>query len=480
MKHVSNGFTFRQQTDPYNLLPNKLQTMKKEGKILIADDNKSVLNALNLFLQFEFAQVTTLSNPNRLLNILEQTDFDVVLLDMNYSAGQNTGNEGLYWLRQIKEKHADLEVVMFTAYGDVELAVKALKEGATDFVLKPWDNEKLTATLKSALRLRKSNQELGELKSKEKALKRELNRNERVIIGNSPAMQKVIEVIEKVAGTDANILITGENGTGKELAAQEIHRLSNRANELLVMVDLASLTETLFESELFGHKKGSFTNAYDDRTGKFALAHKGTLFLDEIGNLPLHLQSKLLSVLQTRTITPVGSNKEIPIDIRLICATNKNLQQMVANNLFREDLLYRINTIHLELPPLRARTGDIEILAHYFLQHYGHKYGKNDLKINAPALDKLSKYQWYGNVRELQHAIEKAIILSDGNIIKPDDFYFNQIADHSKVEPDTIEEMEKKMILQAMKKNGQNLSVAASQLGITRQTLYNKLKKYGL
>jgi DNA-binding NtrC family response regulator len=454
--------------------------MKKEGKLLIADDNKSVLNALNLFLQFEFAQVNTLSNPNRLNNELDQNDYDVVLLDMNYSAGQNTGNEGLYWLRQIKEKRPSIEVVMFTAYGDVELAVKALKEGATDFVLKPWDNEKLTATLKAALRLRKSNLELDELKSKEKALKREFNRNERAIIGNSPAMQKVIEIIEKVAKTDANILITGENGTGKELIAQEIHRLSNRANELLVMVDLASLTETLFESELFGHKKGSFTNAYDDRTGKFALAQNGTLFLDEIGNLPLHLQSKILSVLQTRAITPVGSNKEIPINIRLICATNKNLQQMVSNNLFRQDLLYRINTIHLELPALRERTGDIELLAHYFLQHYGRKYGKNDLKINAPALEKLCKYQWFGNIRELQHAIEKAVILCDGSIIKPDDFYFNQTIGNTHIEPDTIEEMEKRMILNAMKKNSQNLSAAASLLGITRQTLYNKLKKYGL
>jgi DNA-binding NtrC family response regulator len=454
--------------------------IKKEGKLLIADDNKSVLHALTLFLQFEFEQITELTNPNRLLNELNTTDYDVVLLDMNYTAGQNTGNEGLYWLRQIKEQKPNIEVVMFTAYGDIELAVRALKEGASDFILKPWDNEKLTATLKAALRIRRSNLELDELKTKEKAMKREINRNEKAIIGNSPAMQKVMDIVTKVAKTDANILITGENGTGKELVAQEIHRLSNRANELLVMVDLASLTESLFESELFGHKKGSFTNAYDDRTGKFALAHKGTLFLDEIGNLPLHLQSKLLTVLQTRTIIPVGANKEVPIDIRLICATNKNLQQMVTNNLFRQDLLYRVNTIHIELPPLRAREGDIELLSHHFLQHYGRKYGKNDLKINAPALDKLCKHQWFGNVRELQHAIEKAVILCDGNIIKPDDFYFSQTLVNQQIEPNTIEEMEKKMILHAMKKNSQNLSAAATQLGITRQTLYNKLKKYGL
>jgi DNA-binding NtrC family response regulator len=373
-----------------------------------------------------------------------------------------------------------VEVVMFTAYGDVELAVKALKEGAADFILKPWENEKLLATLKSALKLHQSIVELDDLKSKDKALKKELNRNQRVIVSKSPAMQKVLEIIEKVAKTDANILITGENGTGKELVAKEIHRLSNRFNELLVTVDLTSLTESLFESELFGHKKGSFTNAYDDRTGKFVLAHKGTLFLDEIGNLPLHLQSKLLTVLQTRKITPVGENKEIPIDIRLVCATNKNLELMVANNQFRQDLLYRINTIHIELPPLREREGDIGLLANYFLQYYGKKYGKNDLKINAQALEKLEKYQWYGNVRELQHAIEKAVILCDCTTIKPNDFYFNQRSENIQSEADTIEEMERKMIVNAINKNSQNLSEAASQLGITRQTLYNKLKKYGI
>jgi DNA-binding NtrC family response regulator len=454
--------------------------VKKEGKLLIADDSKSVLNALNLFLQFEFEQVTTLSNPNRLLRELELVNYDVVLLDMNYSAGQNNGNEGLYWLKQIKEKFQETEVVMFTAYGDVELAVKALKEGAADFIVKPWDNEKLLATLKAAYRYRLSNLELKELKTKEKELKKEFNKNEKVIIGRSPAMQKVTGIIEKVAPTDANILITGENGTGKELIAREIHRLSSRAGELLVTVDLSSLTETLFESELFGHKKGSFTNALEDRTGKFALAHKGTLFLDEIGNLPLHLQSKILTVLQTRMITPVGSNKEIPVDIRLICATNMNLQQMVANNLFRQDLLYRINTIHIELPPLRNRAGDVEILAHYFLHFYGKKYGRSDLKINAPALEKLNNYYWFGNVRELQHAIEKAVILCDGSVIKPDDFFFETSTLNTPVTSETLEEMEKRMILNAMKKHAQNMSAAAAQLGVTRQTLYNKLKKYDI
>jgi DNA-binding NtrC family response regulator len=452
----------------------------KQGNILIADDNKSVLSALKLFLQFEFEMVTTLSNPNRLLNELEQIPYDVILLDMNYTAGLNTGNEGLYWLRQIKETHPALEVVMFTAYGDVELAVKALKEGATDFVLKPWDNDKLTATLKAALRLRKSNVELCELKTKEKAMRKEFNRNECAIIGHSPAMQKVFEIVEKVAQTDANVLITGENGTGKELIAREIHRLSQRNNELMVTVDLSALTETLFESELFGHKKGSFTNACDDRVGKFALAHKGTLFLDEIGNLPLHLQSKLLTVLETRTITPVGSNKEQAIDIRLICATNKNLDQMVAANLFRQDLLYRINTIHTELPPLRDRLGDIDLLANYFLKHYAAKYNKGNLRINAQAIEKLTSYQWYGNVRELQHAMEKAVILGNGPVLSATDFYFNQPSELPSTGNESIEDMEKRLILSSLKKYDQNMSAAAAHLHISRQTLYNKIKRYGI
>lgn len=454
--------------------------MKKAGKLLIADDNKSVLTALNLFLKYEFELVTTLTNPNRLLYELEQADYDLVLLDMNYSAGQNTGNEGLFWLRQIKDKFHGLEVVMFTAYGDVELAVKALKMGASDFVLKPWDNEKLLATLKASLRIRQTNVELTEMKSSQQALKAAFNSTERVIIGTSPAIQKVMQLIEKVAKTDANVLITGENGTGKELIAKEIHRLSGRHCELLVTVDLASLSETLFESELFGHKKGAFTNAIDDRTGKFALAHKGTLFLDEIGNLPMHMQSKLLTVLQTRTIIPVGSNKDVPVDIRLVCATNKNPEHLVANNLFREDLLYRINTIHIELPPLRERDGDIELLANYFLGYYAHKYGKTDIAINNHAIEKLKKHPWHGNVRELQHSIEKALILCNGNTIKADDFYFNKPAPNNHLESITLDEMEKKMILHALKKFNQNMSLVAQHLGITRQTLYNKFKKYDL
>jgi DNA-binding NtrC family response regulator len=462
----------------YKLLTPK-KSLMKQGKILIVDDNKSVISALTIFLQFEFEQIQTISNPNRLLHELQATDFDIVLLDMNFTSGQNTGNEGLYWLRQIKKQYPDVEVVLFTAYGDVELAVKALKEGATDFVLKPWDNEKLLATLKATLRLRNSNLEITELKGKQKALKSEINRSAQLVIGQSAAMQKVMEMVKKVARTDANVLITGENGTGKEVIAREIHRISNRSNELFVTIDLAAITESLFESELHGHKKGSFTNAYEDRTGKLALAHKGSLFLDEIGNIPLHLQSKLLTVLQTRMVTPVGSNKEIPVDIRLICATNKDLDQMVAANLFRQDLLYRINTIHIHLPPLRERPEDIADLTNFFMEQYGKKYDKPGLKINSRTLDKLRAFTWYGNIRELQHAIEKAVILCDEDILSADYFHFSQPAASYAETPETLDDMEKKLILNTMKKHNQNMSAVALQLGITRQTLYNKLKKYG-
>jgi DNA-binding NtrC family response regulator len=452
----------------------------KQGKLLIADDNKSVLQALSVFLPFEFELVQTISNPNRLINELETGSFDVLLLDMNFTAGQNTGNEGIYWLREIKKRFPDIEVVMFTAYGDVTLAVNALKEGACDFILKPWDNDKLLATLKSAYRLRKSNLEIDELRTNEKIIKKELNRNEKLIIGKSMVMENIMNLLKKVANSDANVLITGENGTGKELIAKEIHRLSSRCDELFVMVDLSALTETLFESELFGHKKGSFTNAIDDRTGKFLLANKGTLFLDEIGNIPMHLQSKLLTVLQTRTIVPVGSNKEITTDIRLICATNKNIHQMVLENLFRQDLLYRINTILIHLPPLREHTEDIEELANYFLKIYGKKYSKQNLSLNNSALKKLNSNAWPGNIRELQHTIEKAVILAEGMVIKPEDFNFSLETGKITNQPETLEEMEKKMIIAAMNRNNRNLSAVANQLGITRPTLYKKIEKYGI
>ena len=399
---------------------------------------------------------------------------------MNFNAGINTGNEGIYWLSRIKESNPEISVVMITAYGDVELTVKALKTGATDFVLKPWDNAKLLATLKSALQLNLSKKEVSQLKEKEKGLKSEINREQKFIVGSSPQLMNVLNLVRKVAKTDANVLITGENGTGKELIAHEIHRLSNRSQEVMVSVDMGAITETLFESELFGHVKGAFTDARENRPGKFEVADKGSLFLDEIGNLSFHLQAKLLAAIQNRQISRIGSNQTVPVDIRLICATNKKLESMVHEGLFREDLLYRINTIQIEVPPLRDRGNDVLVLTDFFLKKYSSKYNKPHLKINQQAQDKLLKYSWPGNIRELQHTIEKAVILSEGNVLKPEDFFMRPILSGRTGEAElTLEEMEKRMINLAIEKNNGNLSAAAEQLGITRQTLYNKIKKSG-
>jgi DNA-binding NtrC family response regulator len=451
----------------------------QEGKLLIVDDNQSALSALKLFLKFEFQTVETLTNPSQIPSLIKNNTFDVVLLDMNFSAGINSGNEGLFWLNEIKKKDPEIEVVMFTAYGDVELAVNALKRGAADFILKPWENEKLLATLKSALRFRKSRLEVKSLQTRESSIKHEINRNHSLIIGSSPAMMKVMSMVQKVARTDANVLITGENGTGKELIAKEIHRNSERADELLVTVDMGAFSENLFESELFGHKKGSFTDAREDRVGKFQLANKGTIFLDEIGNLPYSMQSKLLSVLQNREVVPVGSNQHIPVDIRLISATNCELESLVKRKEFREDLLYRLNTIHIEVPPLRERIGDTEPLLTHFLKLYEKKYRKQALQISNQALKKLIKYPWPGNVRELQHTVEKAVILADSAILKPEDFMFKALTATDEY-TETLEQVERRMIEKALYKYGDNLSTLAKHLGVTRQTLYNKIKKYDL
>lgn len=450
------------------------------GNILIVDDNKSILSALEILLIPEFQTVTALSDPNQIPSELRKNEYNLAVLDMNFKAGINTGNEGIYWLGRIKETNPEISVVMITAYGDVELTVKALKAGATDFVLKPWDNAKLMATLKSALQLNLSKKEVTQLKEKEKSLKNEINREQKFIVGSSPQLMNVLNLVGKVAKTDANVLITGENGTGKELIAQEIHRLSPRAEEVLVSVDMGAITETLFESELFGHVKGAFTDARENRPGKFEVADKGSLFLDEIGNLSFHLQAKLLAAIQNRQISRIGSNQTIPVDIRLICATNKNLESMVQEGLFREDLLYRINTIQIEVPPLRERENDVLVLADFFLKRYTSKYNKQNLKINQQAQEKLLKYQWPGNIRELQHTIEKAVILSDNNVLKPEDFFMRPIQSAKNITPEmTLEEMERRMINLAIEKNNGNLSAAADQLGITRQTLYNKMKKTG-
>jgi DNA-binding NtrC family response regulator len=453
-----------------------------KGTLLIVDDNKSVISALEMMLQYEVEKIISISSPKRIHEVLEQNEIDIVLLDMNFQAGINTGNEGLYWMKEILIYDTNISVVMITAYGDVELAVKALREGAIDFILKPWDNEKLLATINAAWKLRISRKEALILKNDNQFLKKEIKRGEeKIVLGASPTMINVMNIVRKVAATDANVLITGENGTGKELVAREIHNLSKRSNELMVSVDMGSITETLLESEMFGHVKGAFTDAKEDRSGKFETAHKGTLFLDEIGNLSLQSQAKLLSALQNRYIVRIGSNRQIPVDIRLICATNCILSARVSEGLFREDLLYRINTIQIEVPPLRDRVDDIPVLAFHFLRVYCEKYNKPGKKLNNQALEKLTNYQWPGNIRELQHSIEKAVILSDSSVLNPSDFSFNVLAKGTTENNNTtLEEMEKKLISDSIKRHDNNLSIVASRLGITRQTLYNKLKKYDL
>lgn len=449
-----------------------------DAKILVIDDNRSVLSALEILLQFEYKSVQTLFNPNQISSFPNMEDIDIVLLDMNFSAGVNTGNEGLFWLNEIKKKSPNTSVIMMTAYGAVDLAVTAIKQGATDFVLKPWNNERLLTTVRSAYELRKSKQEIHSLKKKESNLKQVINEGKNLIIGQSKALGSVLDLAAKVAKTDVNVLITGENGTGKELIARELHRLSARKDEVFIGVDMGSIAENLFESELFGHTKGSFTDAKEDRAGKFEAAHQGTLFLDEIGNLSLQMQAKLLSSIQNRSVVRVGSNKPVNVDIRLICATNCNLEQMVVDGLFREDLLYRINTIHIEVPPLRERGEDILVLAEFFLKKFAHKYDKPGLKMNNLAQEKLMEYLWPGNVRELQHTMERAVILSDGNVLKPTDFLLHAKPTQSfDGQPLTLNEMEQQMISRALDQNEGNYSAAAEQLGISRQTLYNKLKK---
>lgn len=449
-----------------------------KGNILIVDDNKSILSALEILLTPVFGEVTAISNPNLIPAELNRKEYNLVVLDMNFSAGVNTGNEGIFWLNRIREATPDVSVVMITAYGDIDTAVRALKAGASDFILKPWDNEKLLATLKLAIQLSQSRKEVKQLKERETQLKKEICRDQRFIIGSSPQLTGVLNLVRKVAKTDANVLITGENGTGKELIAQEIHRLSARSGELLVSVDVGSLSETLFESELFGHIKGAFTDAHESRQGKFETADRGTLFLDEIGNLSFHLQAKLLAAIENREITRIGSNQPHPVDIRLVCATNRNLERMVGEGLFREDLLYRINTIQIELPPLRSRGNDIIILAEFFLKKFTYKYKKPEIRLNSHSIDKLLNYSWPGNIRELQHTIEKAVILSDTSVLKPEDLYLkppSSVAGSNSFT--TLVEMESQMIRRALEQNNGNFTAAAEQLGVTRQTLYNRLKK---
>jgi DNA-binding NtrC family response regulator len=457
---------------------------QKYGKILIVDDNEDLLKAAKMFLKRHFAQVDIEKNPEAIPSLMNQEDYDVILLDMNFTKDVSSGSEGYYWLGKILETDPSSVVVLITAYGDVQMAVKAIKAGATDFVLKPWENEKLLATLYSSMRLRESRDQVETLKIKNQEINHELNQRFSEIIGQSASMQRIFQTIDRVAQTDANVLILGENGTGKEVIARAIHRNSSRKNESFVSVDLGSITETLFESELFGHRKGAFTDAKEDRPGRFELANGGTLFLDEIGNLSMPLQAKLLTVLQNRKVSRVGANKETPVDIRLICATNMPLYEMVKENRFRQDLLYRINTIEIEIPPLRERLEDIPLLANFYLKYYAEKYSKQVTKISDAAATRMHKHPWPGNIRELQHALERAVILSNSTVLQPEDFTFTStsIKDDGQFNLDqfNLEEVEKLLIRKVLKKFNGNITQAAAELGLTRSSLYRRLEKHGL
>ena len=449
---------------------------------MIVDDHKQVLKALIQLLEPEFESITGISNPNQIISYINKEEYDVILLDMNFSAGVNTGNEGIYWLNRILKSDPLAAVVMITAYSDVNLAVRAIKEGATDFVVKPWDNNKLITSLQTAFKLRQTKIENRKLRDRQKQINKGIINQSDPLIGKSQPIENVLQVIKKVARTEANVLVIGENGTGKELIVKEIHNNSRRADEAFISIDIGTITETLFESEMFGHIKGAFTDAKEDKTGWFETASGGTLFLDEIGNLSLTMQSKLLTAIQNRVIYKVGSKTAIPFDIRLICATNKNLEEMVSNDLFREDLYYRINTIVIEIPPLRDRGEDIVLLAEHFLKEYAAKYEKFSLKFNSKTLDKLMKYNWPGNVRELRHTIEKAVILCESDILTPEDFIISHSSQQTSLrqKPPTFAEIEKKALQSALNNNNGSVLKASKELDIARQTMYNKMQKYNL
>ncbi len=456
---------------------------EKVGKILIVDDDQDVLQAASLLLKKHVALLHTEKDPQRIPTLLKNESYDVIFLDMNFSGDLTSGKEGFQWLSKIMEIDPSIVVILITAYGDIETAVQAIKSGATDFILKPWQNEKLLATLSSALMLRKSRLEVHQLRVQQRQLSADMDQQFQNIIGRSHVMQKIFATITKVAATDANVLILGENGTGKELIARAIHRQSPRAEKVFISVDMGAVSESLFESELFGHVKGAFTDAREDRAGRFEVAAGGTLFLDEIGNLPLALQAKILNVLENRIIFRVGSSKPTPIDIRLICATNLYLYDMVKENKFRQDLLYRINTVEINLPPLRERQEDIPVLVDHFLKILSKKYSKKARQVSAASLKKLQMYKWPGNIRELQHTIERAVILSDESILQPGDFLFST--------PDTageglvfdnynLETVEKILIQKTLKKHHGNISNAAKELGLTRTSLYRRMEKHGI
>ena len=451
-----------------------------EGKILVIDDDKDILLSTKMVLKKEFTEIKTVTDPKDIIPYIEKKLFDVILLDMNFTTGSTSGKEGLEWLRKILEIDSNATVVMMTAYGDINLAIDSMKIGAVDFVVKPWENKKLVATMLAAYNLSKSKQEIIQLKYKQETLVKDIDQSYTEIIGESERMKELFDVIDKVARTDANILILGENGTGKEVIARAIHRKSDRSKNLFINVDLGAIAENLFESELFGHTKGSYTDAKEDRAGRFEIAHTGTLFLDEIGNLSLPLQSKLLTAIQKKEITRIGSNQAIPVDIRLICATNMPLKEMVDKNEFRQDLYFRINTVEIHVPPLRERLDDIPLIASHFLDLYRKKYKKPEMKISSDAIKKLKKYNWPGNIRELQHIIERTVIMSNSNLLNASDFVLN-ISESSSLNKNNLnlEEVEKQTIERALKKHGFNVSAAAKELGLGRTTMYRKMTKYG-
>lgn len=445
------------------------------------DDDEDVLLAAKMLLKKQNHHVIIEKNPNKIPFLLNNDTYDVILLDMNFSKDITSGKEGFYWLEQILERDPNAVVILITAFGDVEMAVKALKQGATDFILKPWQNEKLIATISTAIRLKQSYNQVDKLRKAKEMLEEQISRPFGEIIGQSAAIREVFSIIDKVAKTDANVLILGENGTGKELIARAIHQRSLRKDNSFVSVDMGAITETLFESELFGHKKGAFTDARADRPGRFELASGGTLFLDEIGNLNLSLQSKLLSVLQSRQLTRVGANQPIPIDIRLICATNMPLHKMIQEGTFRQDLLYRINTVEIHVPPLSERVEDIPLLARHFLNYYSRKYHKVVTAITDEAMDRLKRYAWPGNIRELQHAIERAVIMTDSETLQETDFLLSRTpAGNPTANTLNLDEVEKTAVIKALQMHHGNISKAAEELGLTRASLYRRMEKYGL
>lgn len=455
---------------------------RKEGSILIVDDNNDLLIALRLILARSFERIDTIRNPNLILSTLEKHAYDLILLDMNFKPGQVTGNEGIFWMNKIREKDPNASVVFITAYGDVELAIRSLKEGAVDFIMKSWDEKKILSTLLSAFELRKSRMEVSLLKKKQAHLSRELEKDLSICHCQSTVMKNLDQMVAKIAKTDASVLILGENGTGKEVVAREIHRLSERRGEIFMKTDLGALPESLFESELFGHTKGAFTDAKEERDGRFVIASGGTLFLDEIGNLPQGLQSKLLSALQNNEVYPVGSSLPRPVDVRVITATNMPLREMIIEKSFREDLYYRINAIEIEIPPLRKRQEDIPVLSAFFLKKYSEQYQKRGLKLSDSALEQLKQHPWPGNIRELEHTLEKAVILSESTVISHISLSTGPHTGpvNSSTASLNLEEHERVVIGQALREVQGNISAAAKILGINRSTLYQKMKKYDL